>query len=324
MPKSIALQKPEATSLFVGRPMLFIARLFTPLIWILNGTGTFLLRLIGIHAVEGHGSVHSADELNILFDQSHEGGEITATEREILHRVVRFSDLTAREVMIPRVEMQGLRLEMELGKLTSLLRSQPHTRIPVYGESLDDILGIVHLKDLVRFEAEQTYDPAIGAEHIVNLEPLLREAARVPETISIDKMLLEFKRRRQQMAIVIDEYGGTSGLITMGDLLEQVFGDVHDEFDERTDEIVVLSEEQIRLNGRVLISEINEQYNTGFSEDEADTMAGLVLSSLGRPAAVGDEVEVEGITLRVEAIERLRITQLLMTLPPSKILTDEE
>lgn len=319
MPKSIALQKPDATALFIGRPMLFIARLFTPLIWMLNGTGTFLLRRIGIHAVEGHGSVHSAEELNILFDQSHEGGEISATEREILHRVVKFSDLTAGEVMVPRVEMQGIPLQMKLSELTALLRSQPHTRIPVYNGSLDDIVGIAHLKDLVRFEAELSTQLADGtlpdSELTVSLQSLLREAARVPETIAIDRMLIEFKRRRQQMAVVIDEYGGTAGLITMGDLLQQVFGDVHDEFDAPRAEIEELPDGSIRMPGRILIDGINERFRTGFAEEDADTMAGLVLSVLGRPAQVGDEVEINDVHLRVEEIERLRITSLSMRLP---------
>ena len=315
VPKNLALQRAETMSILLVRPITLFMTVFSPVVWFLNGLGGFVLRLLGLRSDnESNTSVHSPEELDLLFSQSHEGGEITATEREILHRVVRFSDMTAREIMIPRVEMQGLKTEMPLGDLTALLRSQPHTRLPVMGESIDDILGIVHLKDLVRFEAEQTASSPDDSLRTVNLTPLLREAARVPETIAIDKMLLEFKRRRQQMAIVIDEYGGTSGLITMGDLLEQVFGDVHDEFDERTAEVEVLENGAVRLNGRVLISEINEKFHTGFSEDEADTVAGLVLNSLGRPAVVGDEVQINQIALRVEAIERLRITQVLMTL----------
>ena len=319
MPKSIALQKPETVSLLIGRPMLLIARLFTPLIWMLNGTGMFLLRLIGIRSTDGHSSVHSPQELDILFTQSHEGGEISATEREILHRVVKFSDLTAREVMVPRVEMQGVALQMKLSELTALLRSQPHTRIPVYDGSMDNIVGIAHLKDLVRFEAESSTQLADGtlpdSELGVNLRPLLREAERVPETNTIDRILIEFKRRRQQMAIVIDEHGGTSGLITMGDLLQQVFGDVHDEFDAPRAAIEELPDGSVRMPGRILIDEINERFRTGFAEDDADTMAGMVLGILGRPAQVGDEVEINDVRLRVEEIERLRITSLSMRLP---------
>jgi len=314
MPKSVALQRSEATCLVIGRPMTLCARLFTPLIWMLNGTGNFLLRRLGLHATEGHEQVHSPGELDLLFKHSHEGGELNRTEFEILHRVVRFSDLTAREVMVPRVEMKALSLEMARADLLEYLHNQPHSRIPIYQGSMDEIRGVVHIKDLVRFEAGLRNNGDTDSA-TVDLTPLLREAPRVPETMTIDRLLLEFKRRRQQMAIVIDEYGGTSGLITMGDLLEQVFGDVHDEFDKPEQEIAEQGDGQILLVGRVLIDEVNDRYHLGFRADEADTIAGLVLSALGRPAVVGDEVTVNGARLRVTAIERLRITEILLKLP---------
>jgi CBS domain containing-hemolysin-like protein len=344
MPKSIALQKAETTSLFVARPLMLFGKLFTPLIWLLNGTGNFLLRLMGIHAAEGHAQVHSPEELDLLFTQSHEGGELTETERELLHRVVKFSEISARAVMVPRVEMKALPLEMPRETFQNYLRQNPHTRVPVYHGSLDEVIGIVHLKDLVKLESmlhdEQTasqvlamgagaalkgvngaavVDGQIVGGEMVNLMPVVREAARVPETITIDKLLAEFKRRGQRMAIVIDEYGGTAGLVTMGDLLEQVFGDVRDEFDRGDPEIQELPDGSIRLHGRVLIDEVNERYGLGLNADEADTMAGLVLSALGRPAVVGDQVEIHGARLHVQQVDRLRIAVLLLQLPPEQV-----
>jgi putative hemolysin len=314
MPKSIALTRTEATCLVIGRPMTLFARLFTPLIWMLNGTGNFLLRRLGITPTGEHGSVHSPQELDILFTQAHEGGQLTSTERELLHRVVKFSEITAREAMLPRVEMKALPDEMPRAELVAYLRGEPHTRVPVFHGSLDEIVGMIHLRDLVKFEAEHAEgDP----EAVLSLMPIVREAARVPETITIDKLLGEFKKRRQQMAIVIDEYGGTSGMVTMGDLLQQVFGDVQDEFDSEDPEVVELPEGVVRLRGRVLIDEINERYGLGLNSDDADTMAGLVMTELGRPAEVDDEVEINGAHLRVEAVDRLRITTLLMRLPES-------
>lgn len=321
MPKSIALQKPDTTSLFISRPMRFFALLFTPLIWMLNGTGNFLLRLIGVQSAEGHGQVHSPEELDLLFTQSHEGGELTETERDILHRVVKFSDLTAREVMVPRVEMMALPVEMPRRDFIDLVYGQPHTRMPIYHGTMDEIVGVAHLKDLVRFAASLDGRGGSASTHYgapgetVNLMPLAREAARVPETITIDKMLVEFKRRRQQMAIVIDEYGGTAGIITMGDLLDQAFGDVHDEFDKPEPEIFTRPDGYIQMPGRTLITEINDRYSTGFPDDESDTMAGLILGELGRPAVVGDEVQINDVRLCVEAVERLRIMGVSMLLP---------
>ena len=313
MPKSIALQNPEKTSLFIGRPMTLAARLFAPLIWILNGTGGFLLRRLGIHAVEGHGTVHSPEELDILVAQSHQGGELNDTEAEILHRVVRFSDLTLREVMVPRTEIQGLPVEMPRLALRAWIHSQPHSRVPVFHGSMDEVIGVVHLKDMVPFAAKLPR----GDEEMVSLMPLVREALRLPETSTVDKLLVEFKRSRQQMAIVIDEFGGTSGLVTLGDLLEQVFGEVADEFDAPDREFTPQNDGRIYLSGRTLIDEVNSRYETGFSSEEADTMAGLVLTHLGRVGAVGDEVEVGEAKVRVEAIERLKITRVSLLLPSS-------
>jgi CBS domain containing-hemolysin-like protein len=321
MPKSIALQQPENISLLIGRPMMLAARLFTPLVWVLNGTGNFLLRRMGLHASEGHAQVHSPEELDLLFAQSHDAGELTKTEFEILHRVVRFSDLTAREVMVPRVEMSALPLTMTRAQLQAYLQDQPHTRVPVFRNTNDDIVGVAHLKDLVRLAAATPAEES-GNESI-NLMKIVREAARVPETITIDRLLVEFKRRRQQMAVVIDEYGGTSGLVTMGDLLQQAFGDVHDEFDRPEPEVTPQPDGSIRVNGRVRIDEINEVYGTGFSTEEADTVAGLVMDALGRVAAPGDEVVIGGVRLQVEAVDRQRILSLLMW-PVKERLSDQK
>ena len=315
MPKSIALQMPEKTSLFVGRPMTLVAKIFAPLIWMLNGTGAFLLRRLGIHAVEGHGTVHSPEELDILVAQSHQGGELNDTEAEILHRVVRFSDLTLREVMVPRVEMQALPIEMPRLALRAWVHSQPHSRVPVYHGSMDEVIGIIHLKDMVPFAAKL---PPGEDETPISMMPLVREAIRLPETSTVDKLLLEFKRRRQQMAIVIDEFGGTAGLITLGDLLELVFGEVADEFDTPDAEVSLRQDGRVLVPGRMLIDEVNDRYETGFQSEEADTMAGLVLGSLERVAVVGDEVEINGVNLRVEAVDRLKIMRLSLLLPSQK------
>ena len=339
MPKSIALQKPDITALWIGRPMLFFATLFTPLTWLLNGIGNFLLRLIGFHPAEGHSQVHSPEELDMLFTESHKGGEINQTEFEILHRVVRFSDTTARAVMIPRLEMQTLPVAITRTALTDFLQDRPHTRVPVYQDSLDKIVGIVNSKDLEHLnyrelsqeleqwkkanpdgnngqhvlDGSQTID-----EETLDLTPLVFEPAFVPETIRIDKLLTEFKKARQQMAIVIDEYGGTAGLVTLADLLEQVFGDLPDGTDETEPDILKRPDGRIQLAGRVTIDKVNELFGFGFRSDEAETMAGLVLNALGRIASVGDEVEINGLQIRVKKVDRFRIDTLVMSLPAGR------
>ncbi len=312
MPKSIALQSAEKVCLVIGRPILFFGKLFAPLIWLLNGTGNFLLRLIGVHSVEGHGTVHSPEEIDLLVKESHKGGELNDTEAEILHRVVKFSDLTLREVMVPRVEMQALPVDMTRGSLRAFVDSRPHSRVPVYHGSPDEIIGILHLKDVLSFVAKM---PQGDDETKLSLMGTVRETLRLPETMTVDKLLTKFKGRRQQIAIVIDEFGGTAGMITLGDLLEQVFGEVADEFDDELAEIRIVNEREALIAGRALISEVNEEFETGFSQNEADTFAGLVLNELGRPAVVGDEVTINSALIRVEGVERLRITELRLKLP---------
>jgi putative hemolysin len=280
--------------------------------------------------------VHSPEELDMLFTESHKGGEINQTEFEILHRVVRFSDTTARAVMVPRLEMQSLPATITRSALTDFLQDRPHTRIPIYQESVDNIVGIVNSKDLEHLnnrellqELEQLKTVIAGRsnggsllhesqsreEKILDLMPLAFEATFVPETIRIDQLLTEFKKRRQQIAIVVDEYGGTAGLVTLADLLEEVFGDLPDEGDETEPEIFKRPDGSVQVAGRVSIDEVNELFGFGFPSVEANTMAGLVINALDRTASVGDEVEINGVRIRVEKVDRLRITTLSLFFP---------
>ncbi len=337
MPKSIALQRAEVTALWIGRPMSFFAAIFSPLIWLLNGIGNFLLRLLGFHAAEGHDQVHSPEELDMIFTESHKGGEINQTEFEILHRVVRFSDTNVRAVMVPRLEMQALPVRITRKELTDFLQSRPHTRIPVYQDSLDEIVGVVNTKDLEHLYSRelaqelkqlksalsaksdgQRVKEADADAKVLDLTPLVIDAAFVPETIRIDRLLTELKKRRQQIAIIVNEYGVTSGLITLADMLEQVFGDLPDEAAETEPEIVQRPDGSIQLAGGVSIDEVNELFGLGFPSEEAVTMAGLVINALGRTASVGDEVEIHGVRLRVENVDRFRISTLSLFIPQDK------
>jgi putative hemolysin len=341
MPKSIALQRAESTALWIGRPMSFFAVIFSPLIWLLNGIGNFLLRLLGFHAAEGHAQVHSPEELDMIFTESHKGGEINQTEFEILHRVVRFSDTNVRAVMVPRLEMQTLPVQITRKELADFLESRPHTRIPVYQDSLDEIVGVVNSKDLEHLynrelaqELKQLKTSTVSKSNgkrvgdasqeadadsrILDLTPLVIEAAFVPETIRIDRLLNELKKRRQQIAIIVSEYGVTSGLITVADLLEQVFGDLPDEAAETEPEIQQRPDGSIKLAGGVSIDEVNEEFGLGFPSDEAVTMAGLVINALGRTAIVGDEVEIHSMRLRVDSVDRFRISTLSLFIPQDK------
>ena len=336
MPKSIALQKAESTALWIGRPMTFFAVIFSPLIWLLNGIGNFLLRLLGFHAAEGHAQVHSPEELDMIFTESHKGGEINQTEFEILHRVVRFSDTNVRAIMVPRLEIQALPVTISSRALADFLQGRPHTRIPVYEDSLDDIVGVVNSKDLEHLYSRElfqelerlkliqvesnngqhtpNFDQA-DDEKMLDLRPLVFDPAFIPETIRIDRLLTEFKKHHQQIAIIVNEYGSTSGLITLADLLEQVFGDLPDEAGETEPEILQRPDGSLRVAGGVSIDEVNELFGLGFPTDQAVTMAGLVINALGRTASIGDQVEINGIRLQVENVDRFRISTLGLFFP---------
>ena len=223
IPKSIALEYPEQTSLVIARPMQWISFLFTPFIWMLNGFGNSILNLFHVPHKHKSSLVHSTEELNMLVDASYNGGVLNETEKNILHNAFKFSDLTAKQVMVPRTDMVCIPNDMSIEELSKLAAENQYTRYPVYDEDIDHITGLIHVKDLFSLSLKDEVCP---------LKMLEREIMLVPETITMDKLVLEFKRRKSQMAIVVDEFGGTSGLITVEDVLEEIFGDVQDEFDE--------------------------------------------------------------------------------------------
>lgn len=302
MPKSIALQRPEATALVVASPTLIVERLFSPAIWALNGTGNFLLKLIGMHAASGHEMVHSVEELKMLVEASEESGVLENAESDMLTAVFDFGGLTAREGMIPRTAMVAVGADAPLNDLIHLAIHHPHTKFPVYEGDLDHIIGVAHVKDLVRVQHDE--------RRATTVRGLLRETMFVPETARLDALLQQFRAKRQHLAIVLDEYGGTAGLITLDDLMTEIVGEVRDPFDKSVPEIQHLPDGSTLLDGLTLIEDINQHFNLTLNDPHYDTIAGFVLGRLGRMAQVGDTIDVDGIRLKVEALDGLRIARL--------------
>jgi CBS domain containing-hemolysin-like protein len=307
MPKSIALQKPETTALMVARPTQLTAMLFMPAIWALNGMGNFLLRLLGMRAATGHEMVHSVEELKMLVEASEESGVLEDTERAMLTAVFDFGDVTAHEVMVPRTEMMAIAADASVEALIQLAINHSFSKFPVYENDLDHILGVAHVKDLVRVQ----YD----ARRAATVRGLIRETVFVPDTLRLDALLQEFRVKRQHVAIVLDEYGGTAGLVTLDDLMSRIVGDVSDQFDKSTPEIQRLPDGSALVNGLTLIETLNEVFGLSLRDDFYDTVAGLVLGRLGRMAQVGDTVAVSGVRFKVEALDGLRIARLSLYLP---------
>jgi CBS domain containing-hemolysin-like protein len=310
-PKSIALQDPENTALAVARPTEWTLHLFRPAIWLLNGAGNALLRLFGIQPTSGHGRVHSVTELRMLVEASHEGGVLEADEREMLNAVFDFGHLAARQVMVPRTEMICLSVTDSLDQLAQLAAEHALTKFPVYEGDLDHIIGIVHTKDLVRVMHT-------GAQQTTTVRGIMRPALFLPESIRVDGLLVEFRRKKQHIAILLDEYGGTAGLVTLEDLLEEIVGDVQDMFDQEDPEIQRLPDGSVLISGLMQIDEVNEAFDLNLSDPHYDTIAGYVLGRLRRLAKVGDEVKGDGIRLRVEALEGRRIARLSLFFKDNK------
>jgi CBS domain containing-hemolysin-like protein len=305
-PKSIALQNPEATSLVVARPTIWTEWIFKPFIFLLNGAGNILLRLVGIRPAGGHALTHSVEELRMLVNASAEGGVFEPEEGEMLNAIFDLTTLLVRQVMIPRTEIVGVEADAPLEDIISLVTQSTYTKFPVYDDNLDQILGIVHVKDLLR----SLQDPACQG---CTARTLVREPLYVPETIPVNALLKRFRDHRQHIAIVLDEFGGTAGLVTLEDLLEEIVGEVSDPFDVITPEIQTLPDGTALIDGLTLIEEVNEQLHLDLQDPNYDTIAGYALGRLGHIPKVGDSVEAESVHLRVEAMDGLRIARLSLT-----------
>jgi len=307
-PKAITLRNPERIALLVVQPVTWIAWLLRPGIWLLHAAASGLLRLFGVPAFSGHELAHSVEELKMLVTASAASGVVEADEEDMLQAVFDFGDTLVRQVMVPRTEMVAIAAEASLDEIAALVLRHPFTRYPVYEGDLDHVQGVIHLRDLMRARRGEGADLATA-------RGLMREAIFIPETARIGTLLRRFRARRHHLAIVVDEYGGTAGMVTLADLLEEIVGEVNDEFDSGS-EIQALPDGSYLLDGLTLIEAVNDYFQLKLGDPSYDTIAGFVLGRLGRMAKVGDTLTAEGVRLRVEALDGKRIERLsLFRLP---------
>jgi CBS domain containing-hemolysin-like protein len=302
-PKTIALEKAERTALLVVGPTELFMKTFRPFIVLLNGTGRAVVKMLGLHSKGGHAMVHSEEELKMLVTASQEAGVLEEGEEQMLHRVFGFADLTAGQIMVPRTELVAIPVGASRQEIVDRIANGRHTRLPVYEGDLDNIIGMLHVTDLVKVLATP------GAE--IDPKALARETLTVPETLSADDLLAEMRRRRVREALVIDEYGGTAGLVTFESLMERIGG----EFGGATARIAVRPDGSADIDGLALVTDINAQFGLHIDEDEYSTLGGYVLGRLGRRPRIGDTVEVEGRTMRVDALDGLRVARVWLSKP---------
>jgi CBS domain containing-hemolysin-like protein len=301
VPKSIALQRAERTVLWITPVMLLIQTICYPLVLMLNALGNLLLRLIGIRRQQrSHDLLYSPEELAHIVTESEAGGMLRQESGKILRELFEFGDLTAREVMTPRVRLAALPLGASASAVTATVRRQPYTRYPVYDGDIDQLMGVVNVKDLLLLKSSGA---ALSAA-------MVRPIPAVPDTATLDVVLATLRDARAQMAVVIDEYGGTAGVLTHEDLFDEVIGEVAEGAADRTS-IYRDADGVLHVSGTSRVEEAGEALGVTLEHDEVDSVSGLILMLLGRPPRVGDVVTYDHVRFEVVAVEGLGVHQCI-------------
>ena len=316
VPKSLALQNAAHAVIWLSNSMRLAEILFRPLTVVLNGLGNLILRLSGLPPADMESKLISSDELSYILEESAEGGLLEPGEQVYLENVLDFHERMVGQVMTPRNRMAALPLDADFTAIMEQVTAQIHSRYPIYRENRDDIVGILHVKDLARFVVNGAQD--------FDLASLVREPVFVPETLSLEDMLSDFRRRHVQIAVVVDEYGGTAGIVTLEDLAEEVIGEIQDEFDQEIEPLVEVAPRQLLVRGDLLLDEITQHYDVDFEDAEAETVGGLIMERLGHVAAPGEEMVYNDVVFRVESIDGLAVGTALVTLPEPASDGDDE
>jgi CBS domain containing-hemolysin-like protein len=318
VPKLVAVHRAEwITAHLAVPPLQALTWVLTPITWPLKFVVRAVVRMFGVRSTGFHPLIQTPEELRLLVMEPGEGtpGDMEDDEREMLRGVFEISETVVREVMTPRTEMVAVPVEVTLPRLLEVATEEGHSRIPVYQGTIDSVLGVVLTKDLLRV----LYERGGSTEGEFDVRSILRPALFVPDTKPVDELLAELRRQAVHVAIVLDEFGGTYGLVTLEDLLEEIVGEINDEFDEVEPEFESTPEGDVLIDAGVLISDVNERFGLRIPEEEFDTVGGFVFGSLGRVPELGDSVSVMspegGMELRVEETDERRVSLLRLTRP---------
>lgn len=268
-PKTLAIQKAEQISLLTAKPIMYFYKVMYPFIWLLNGSANVLIRMFGLKPAKEHEEAHSEEEIQIIVSESYQSGKINKTEYGYVNRIFAFDDLLANEIMVPRTDMVCLFTNNTLEENLNIIRSEQYTRFPIASDSKDNIIGMINTKHVFL-----NYDRHSDS-HSFDFRKLVHPVLKVPEHMPVNKLLTKMQKERVHIAILVDEYGGTSGLITMEDILEEIVGEIRDEFDDdETKEIEKVDDHTFILDGKVLLSEVNELFASRLYHDSVDTIGG--------------------------------------------------
>ena len=316
-PKWIALDRSEATALWLVRPLEVFMRTLWPFIRVVHGAAHAVVHAMGLKHADTRAMVHSEEELKMLVTASQEAGVLEEQEEQMLHRVFGFADLTAGQVMVPRTELVAVKGDTPLRDVVGQIARGRHTRLPVYGSDVYDVVGMLHVADVLRAIAS----PSGGAT--LTAASLAREALMVPETKQADDLLTEMRRRHAREAIVIDEYGGTAGLVTFESLMERIVGDIPGEWAPASERVAVQPDGSALIDGLALVTDVNVQFDLQIDEDTYTTIGGYMLGRIGRRPTIGDTVEVGGRRMRVDALDGLRVAKVWLSKPVTTKQTAE-
>jgi CBS domain containing-hemolysin-like protein len=302
-PKSVALARPEAVSKLVVRPLMLFSSIVYPGIWVLNGAANLLLRMFRVRPVTEGDRINSPDELRLLVMQSREHGMLNEADTAMLAGVFDFHDKKARDVMRPRTEIVALAVDASVDEVWQLVRAERYSRYPVYRESLDDVIGVFLAKDLWLHDVAT---PFVLSEHV-------RPAVYVPDNRAAERVLDDLRKRRAHIAVVLDEYAGTAGIVTLEDLIEQVIGDINDEYDFAT-RLAVEADGVLELSGALSLVDVRSDYRLEIPEGDWNTLGGYVFAQLGHVPHIGDRVRFPGGELEVVAMDGRRVAALRVIL----------
>jgi CBS domain containing-hemolysin-like protein len=303
IPKNLALQRPEAVSVVVVEPMLVLQAVLRPFVSVLTSAGSLGLRAFGLTSRHNHGLVYSVDELRMIVASSRQAGVLDESEEDLIERAFHFAELRAHEVMVPRTDVIAVPVDATIAMVFEQAARTKREQFPVYESTIDNIVGVVFLVDLAR---------GIGRVDVtrVGIRPFIREALVVPETLGVDDLIERMRLHRTHVAILVDEYGGTAGLVKLVDVLERVVGQVPDEFSATVPDITRLADGTIAIDGLTNLSDVTEQLGLDLTSDVYDTIGGYVLGEIGRRPRVGDTVTHRGTVFEVEEVDGLRVARI--------------
>lgn len=315
VPKSLSLQNAERAAFLLATPMAVMQTVFAFPITLLNKTGVLVLKLLRVPRPASGSRLVTPDELELIVSESVVGGLIEAEEQELINSIFDFGDLDVAQIMVPRPKINGLPISISEEEMLERVVTSPNTRFPVYDGTLDNIVGVLHLKDVVEQQIEK---------RPFDITAMLHETPFIPETTSAETLLATFKREHVHMAVVVDEYGGTAGIVTLEDLIEEIVGEVRDEFDmDEQEPISVVQPGHIVVDGTVRLDEIAEYVDLGEDHEDVETIGGLMISRVDLPPSQGDEIHINGITLRIEQVDGLAIERVSIQFPPGETKLEE-